>query len=60
MENLKLLRKDNVFYVEYGEMRFPIEEWEAREILADHDKVYEVVIRHKRKFNFNTTEDTIM
>lgn len=57
MNSLKLLRIDNVYYIELDGERIAIEEWEAAEIVADHGKVYDAVIRHKRKFDFNTAED---
>lgn len=59
MNGLKLLRIDNVYYVEFQGERIAIEEWEAAEIMENHDKVYDVIIRHKRKFDFNTTEDNM-
>lgn len=58
MSSLKLLRIDNVYYIELDGERIAIEEWEAAEIAADRDRVYDAVIRHKRKFFFNTAEDS--
>lgn len=56
---MKLLRRDQIYYIETDEgQNIPIEEWEAAEILENHDAVYDVIIRHKRKFQFNTAEDS--
>ncbi len=56
---MKLLRRDQIYYIETEEgQSIPIEEWEAAEILENQDAVYDVIIRHKRKFQFNTAEDS--
>lgn len=56
---MKLLRRDQIYYIVTDEgQNIPIEEWEAAEILENHDAVYDVIIRHKRKFQFNTAEDS--
>ena len=55
----KLLRRDGVYYIEYENDRIRIEAWEAQAILADHSLVYDVIVSYRRKFQFNTSQDSI-
>ncbi len=58
MENeLKLIRQDGIFYILYNGEKIEITQNEAVAISQDHSLVYDVLVTHKRKFNFNTTED---
>ena len=36
-----------------------IEEWEAEEVYLHPERVYDVIISHRRKYYFNATEDSI-
>lgn len=54
----KLIRRDGIFYVIYEGETIPVEEWEAMAILQNHALVYDVIVSYKRKFQFNTTQDS--
>ncbi len=55
----KLLRKDGVYYIGYENDLIAIEEWEAVEVYEHPETVYDVIVSHRRKYYFNTAEDSI-
>lgn len=58
-ENPKLLRRDGIYYIGYETDQIAIEEWEAIEVYEHPELVYDVIVSHRRKYYFNTAEDTI-
>ncbi|MGN0437509.1 MAG: hypothetical protein ACI4F4_03225 [Lachnospiraceae bacterium] len=57
-EKPKLIRKNGVYYIGYLQDIIPIEEWEAKELFENPKLVYDVIVSHRRKYYFNTAEDT--
>ena len=57
-EKPKLIRKNGVYYIGYLQDMIPIEEWEAKELYENPKLVYDVIVSHRRKYYFNTAEDT--
>lgn len=55
----KLIRKDGVYYIGYENDLIAIEEWEAAEVYEHPETVYDVIVSHRRKYYFNTAEDSI-
>lgn len=55
----KLIRKDGIYYIVYEGDTIQIEEWEAMAIIENHALVYDVIVSYRRKFNFNTSQDSI-
>lgn len=58
-QNPKLVRKDGMYYIEFENDMVDIEEWEAIEVYNHPEKVYDIIISHRRKFYFNTAEDSV-
>lgn len=58
-ENPKLIRRDGVYYIGYENDLILIEEWEAIEVYEHPERVYDVIISHRRKYYFNAAEDSI-
>ncbi len=58
-ENPKLIRRDGVYYIGYENDLILIEEWEAEEVYLHPERVYDVIISHRRKYYFNAAEDSI-
>jgi len=54
----KLIRKDGIYYILYMDKKVEIEEWEAEALIKNPAGVYDVIVAHTRKFNFNTAEDS--
>lgn len=58
-QNPKLVRKDGKYYIEFENDMVAIEEWEAIEVYNHPEKVFDIIISHRRKFYFNTAEDSV-
>ena len=58
-ENPKLIRRDGIYYIGYENDLIPIEEWEAEEVYLHPERVYDVIISHRRKYYFNAAEDSM-
>ena len=58
MDNIHLKRVEGQYYLTACGDLIPITEEEAILILADKNAVYDVIINKRRKFNFNTSEDS--
>lgn len=54
----KCFSKDGKYYVEFAGKTIEIEEWEAKSLENNPDGIYDVIVAHTRKFNFNTAEDS--
>ncbi|MCR5743453.1 MAG: hypothetical protein K6F92_07030 [Lachnospiraceae bacterium] len=57
MDKLSLKRIEGVYYIQFDNELIQIEEWEAALIMQDHQAVFDIVVDHRRKYNFNTAED---
>jgi len=57
MDKLSLRRIEGVYYIQFDNELIQIEEWEAAMVMQDHQAVYDIVVDHRRKYNFNTAED---
>ena len=57
MDKLSLRRIGEVYYIQFDNELIQIEAWEAAMIMRDHQAVYDIVVDHRRKYNFNTAED---
>lgn len=55
----KLIRRDGAYYIGYEDDLIAIEEWEAVELYEHPEAVYDVIVSHRRKYYFNTAEDSI-
>lgn len=53
-----IFSKEGRFYIEFAGKTIEIEEWEAKALEENPLGVYDVIVSHTRKFNFNTAEDS--
>lgn len=58
-ETPKLLRQNGVYYIGFETDKIQIEEWEAIQVYEHPELVYDVIVSHRRKYYFNTAEDSI-
>ena len=57
MSELSLKRINGRYFIYMEGQLIHIYEEEAGVIMADHSRVYDIVVAKKRKFHFNTAED---
>lgn len=58
-ETPKLLRQNGIYYIGFETDKIQIEEWEAIQVYEHPELVYDVIVSHRRKYYFNTAEDSI-
>ncbi len=58
-ETPKLLRQNGIYYIGYETDKIQIEEWEAIQVYEHPETVYDVIVSYRRKYYFNTAEDSI-
>lgn len=56
----KLIRRAGIYYIGYETDEIQIEEWEAATVYEHPEYVYDLIISYRRKFYFNTAEDSPM
>ena len=59
-ETPKLLRRNGIYYIGYETDEIQIEEWEAIAVYEHPELVFDLIISYRRKFYFNTTEDSLL
>ncbi|MBO4390176.1 MAG: hypothetical protein J5825_04905 [Lachnospiraceae bacterium] len=57
MDNISLKSRNGEFFIVFNDEWILISEEEARSVMADHSLVYDIIVAHRRKFNFSTAED---
>ena len=58
-ETPKLIRENGIYYIGYEDAKIQIEEWEAAEVYENPELVYDLIVSYRRKYYFNTAEDSI-
>ena len=58
-ENPTLIFRQGCYYIGFETDEILIEEWEALEVYEHPDRVYDLIISHRRKFYFNAAEDSV-
>lgn len=54
----KIVEKDGRFYIEFAGKVVEISAAEASALKTQPEAIYDVIVSHTRKFNFNTAEDS--
>ena len=54
----RIVEKDGRFFIEFAGKVVEISASEAEALKARPDAIYDVIVSHTRKFNFNTAEDS--
>lgn len=54
----QIVEKEGRFFIEFAGKTVEISASEAEALKANPDAVYDVIVSHTRKFNFNTAEDS--
>ena len=54
----RIVEKDGRFFIEFAGKVVEISDSEAEALQARPDAIYDVIVSHTRKFNFNTAEDS--
>ena len=55
----KLIRRSGIYYIGYLDDEIQIEEWEEQEVYENPDCVYDLIVSYRRKYYFNTAEDSL-
>ena len=54
----RIVEKDGRFFIEFAGKSVEISAMEAEGLKANPAAIYDVIVSHTRKFNFNTAEDS--
>lgn len=54
----KLICNDGLYYIGYLDDKVEIAQWEALQVYEHPETVYDVIVSHRRKYYFNTAEDS--
>ena len=54
----QIVEKDGRFFIEFAGKVVELSALEAEALKAQPDAIYDVIVSHTRKFNFNTAEDS--
>lgn len=56
----KLIRRNGIYYIGFETDEIRIEEWEAVAVYEHPELVYDLIVSYRRKYYFNTAEDSLL